>query len=260
MTITDYKQYAGAISGAYAGTFLENYFVSEELAGINRMSYTGCAEPITYDELITLFTKTEEVIPEESTGETTEETTEETNEETETVDESAAEETEGEEEENTQAEPVIVVPPMELPDEFKKFNLKFVVDGEVIYSEIFDYGASFGAEVFPEIPAKAGYFAYWDRTELENLKFDTTVTAIYDPYITALQSSDVRNGDRAVFFVEGDFGESDALAVSSMALTSGEFDLVDGIWDAIVTSLTEMELNTEVVEQWQILLPDDGLT
>ena len=260
VTITDYKQYAGAISGAYAGTFLENYFVSEELAGINRMSYTGCAEPITYDELITLFTKTEEVIPEESTGETTEETTEETNEETETVDESAAEETEDEEEENTQAEPVIVVPPMELPDEFKKFNLKFVVDGEVIYSEIFDYGASFGAEVFPEIPAKAGYFAYWDRTELENLKFDTTVTAIYDPYITALQSSDVRNGDRAVFFVEGDFGESDALAVSSMALTSGEFDLVDGIWDAIVTSLTEMELNTEVVEQWQILLPDDGLT
>lgn len=252
VTITDYKQYAGAISGAYAGTFLENYFVSDELAGINRMSYTGCAEPITYDELIAWFTQTEDVIPEETTGKATEET--------EAADENAAEAAEGKDEGTTETDPVIVVPPMELPDEFRKFNLKFVVDGEVIYSEIFDYGASFGAEVFPEIPAKDGYFAYWDRKELENLKFDTTVTAIYDPYITALQSSDVRNGDRAVFFVEGDFGDEDGLTVSSMALTSGKFDLVDGIWDAVVKSLTELELNTEVVEQWQILLPDDGLT
>ena len=243
VTITDYKQYAGAISGFYAGTYLENYFVSEDLAGINRRSYTGCAEPITYDELITLFARTEE-----TTGET------------EAADESAREETEGEEEETAQTEPIIVVPPMELPDEFKKFNLKFVVDGEVVYSEIFDYGASFGAEVFPEIPAKDGYYGYWDRTDLNNLKFDTTVTAVYDPYISALESSDMRNGDRAVFFVEGDFGDTDALSVQSMPLQSGEFDLVDGIWDAVVKSLTELELNTEVVEQWQILLPDDGLT
>ena len=242
VTITDYKQYAGAISGFYAGTYLENYFVSEELAGINRRSYTGCAEPITYDELITLFARTEE-----TTGET------------ESADESATEETEGEEDKTAQTEPIIVVPPMELPDEFKKFNLKFVVDGEVVYSEIFDYGASFGAEVFPEIPAKDGYYGYWDRTDLNNLKFDTTVTAVYDPYISALESSDMRNGDRAVFFVEGDFGDTDALSVQSMPLQSGEFDLVDGIWDAVVKSLTHGELNTEVVEQWQILLPDDGL-
>ena len=69
----------------------------------------------------------------------------------------------------------------------------------------------------------------------------------------------MRNGDRAVFFVEGDFGDTDALSVQSMPLQSGEFDLVDGIWDAVVKSLTRGELNTEVVEQWQILLPDDGL-
>jgi len=243
VTVTDYKQYAGAISGAYAGTFLENYFVSEELAGINRMSYTGCAEPITYDELIALFTQAEESIPEE----------------TEPADETEASE-EAQTEETTETQPVIVVPPMELPDEFKKFTLKFVVDGEVVYSDIFDYGASFDADVFPDIPAKDGYYAYWDRTELQNLKFDTTVTAVYEPYISALESSDMRTGDRAVFFVEGNFADEDAMTVTSMALTSSEFDLVDGVWDAVVKSLTDGKLNTEVVEQWQLLLPADGLT
>ena len=38
----------GAISGAVAGTFLENYYVSDTLAGINRQSYSGQAEPSTY--------------------------------------------------------------------------------------------------------------------------------------------------------------------------------------------------------------------
>ena len=46
------SQYAGSICGYDAGTFTGNYFVSDELAGINRASYTGKAEPITYDSLI----------------------------------------------------------------------------------------------------------------------------------------------------------------------------------------------------------------
>lgn len=243
VTITDYKQYAGAVSGDYAGTFLENYFVSEELAGINRMSYTGCAEPVSYDELIALFTEAEkpdaeETVPEEP--EATEETTD-----TETV-------------EMVETEPTIEVPPMELPDEFRKFNLKFVVDDEVIHSEIFDYGASFGEDVFPEIPAKEGYYSYWDIEELNNLKFDTTVTAVYVPYITAVSSSDLRDGAQNVFFVEGDFADEDALKVKTMALSSAAFDLPEGIWDGICKSFTHTQLNTEVVEQWQLIIPDDG--
>ena len=239
VTITDYKQYAGAISGDYAGIFLENYFVSGELAGINRMSYTGCAEPVSYDELIALFTVSEEPDADES----------EANEET----------TDTEAEETTETEPAVVVPPMELPDEFKKFNLNFVVDGEVIYSEIFDYGASFTEDVFPEIPAKDGYYANWDRTELHDLKFDTTVTAVYIPYITAVSSTDARNGTQSVFFVEGQFADSDFLTVEAMALSSADFDIPDGIWDGICKSFVHGKLNTEVVEQWHMILPDDGL-
>lgn len=51
VSIEEGEQYVGAISGADAGKFLENYFVSEELAGINQISYAGRAMPITYEKL-----------------------------------------------------------------------------------------------------------------------------------------------------------------------------------------------------------------
>lgn len=50
--IQDAVQYTGAVSGAMAGDYLENYFVSDTLAGIDGQSYGGKAEPISYDELL----------------------------------------------------------------------------------------------------------------------------------------------------------------------------------------------------------------
>ena len=58
--ITESDQFAGAIAGCDAGTFLENYFVSDELEGIDRLSRTGQAEPIAYKQLMRV-----EDIPEE---------------------------------------------------------------------------------------------------------------------------------------------------------------------------------------------------
>ena len=89
--IEDCTQYSGAISGADAGTFLENYYVSDTLAGINRQSYSGQAEPSTYKEML-----------------------------------------------KTQA----------LPEEMRQLTLRFVADGEEIFSTHFSYGASFDAENF----------------------------------------------------------------------------------------------------------------
>ena len=50
--IKGYQQFAGAIAGVEAGEYLECYFVSEDLPGINRTSYAGKAEPITYEALL----------------------------------------------------------------------------------------------------------------------------------------------------------------------------------------------------------------
>ena len=50
--VQGYQQFAGGIAGVEAGSYLECYFVSEDLAGINRTSYKGKAEPISYEELL----------------------------------------------------------------------------------------------------------------------------------------------------------------------------------------------------------------
>ncbi len=51
VNITACEQHGGAISGADAGTFTGNRFLSDSLAGLDRASASGRAEPISYEEL-----------------------------------------------------------------------------------------------------------------------------------------------------------------------------------------------------------------
>lgn len=50
--IQDDPQYMGAVSGANKGSFLWNYFVSDELTGIDGQSLAGKAEPTTFQKMI----------------------------------------------------------------------------------------------------------------------------------------------------------------------------------------------------------------
>jgi len=50
----EYERDAGAVSGADLGEFRENVFVSDDLAGLGRISLAGQAEPITYEQLLAL--------------------------------------------------------------------------------------------------------------------------------------------------------------------------------------------------------------
>ena len=52
VSIESFSQYGGAICGVNAGVFENNCFISEGLQGIDRVSYAGKAEPITYEELM----------------------------------------------------------------------------------------------------------------------------------------------------------------------------------------------------------------
>ena len=58
--ITDSTQAAGAIAGEISGEYEDNRFVSDTLAGVDRISYKGKAEKISYEELQAI-----EGIPEE---------------------------------------------------------------------------------------------------------------------------------------------------------------------------------------------------
>lgn len=182
--IPEYKQFAGAISGVEGGIFTGNYFVSDTLAGINRVSYTAIAEPVSYEKMQQL---------------------------------------------------------QGLPQSLKELTLRFVADGQTVKSLTVHYGDSFDDSIFPEIPQKAGFYAKWDTRELTNLRFDTVVTADYLPYITALNTQDVRADNRPVFFVQGQFQEQDELTAQAGASEAFQRE-----------GLT-------VQEQWTLSIPADGL-
>lgn len=185
--ITECEQFEGAIAGCDAGSFINNYFVSDTLQGINRVSYEGKAQPISYEELLQ--------IP-------------------------------------------------NLPDELKGFTLTFVADDVVIKSIDFNYGDSFGEEMFPEVPEKEGYDGVWDITDLSNLCFDTEVTAEYTPYVTAIKSEGLRQNGRPVILLEGDFSAEDTLTLTAMEITQQLQE--------------ELKMSGDVVEAWSIKFSDDG--
>ncbi|MGN1004647.1 MAG: hypothetical protein ACI4O5_07385, partial [Oscillospiraceae bacterium] len=199
------EQYAGAVSGFNTGTFQGNYFVSDTLAGIDRTSYTGRAEPIAYADL-----------PWDDAE-------------------------------------------ISLPGAFRHLTLSFVVDDETVKSLSFDYGDSFDENVYPALPKKDGYYAYWDQAELQQLHFDTVVTAVYERYVSALPSAEKRGNDRPVFFAEGQFDDNAVLTVTAQANTPADFDLVTDYRDFISRCFSGARVSRDVVEQWSLTIPEDGL-
>ena len=211
VSIESYQEFAGAVSGANAGNFVENFFISDTLTGINGRSYTGRAEPISYGSLL------------ETAGTATE---------TETV---------------------------RIPDAFLQLTLTFVANGETIKTVPFEYGATFDETVYPEIPAKDGTYSCWDKAELKDLHFDTVVTAVYTPYVTALSNSENRADGRPIFFVEGQFDGEAVPDVTALPTTPDDFTFLASGWtDFLTGSFSGRTVSREIVEQWRLSIPDDG--
>ena len=101
------------------------------------------------------------------------------------------------------------------PKGFQKLTLTFMADGHIVDQRTFTYGASFTEADYPELPQKDGYFAEWNTPVLDDLHLDTVVTALYTSYTPALKSIDVRINGRPIFYVDGLFGGSNALSVTS---------------------------------------------
>ncbi len=208
--ITGVKQYSGAVAGLDAGSFLENYYVSDSLAGINRRSVAGQAEPITFAQLRA------------AAG---------------------------------------------IPERMTQFTITFVADDQVLLKENFDYGDSFDPDKVPALPEKEGSIARWDRTDLTDLHFDTVVTAVYTAFTPGVAAEPLREDGRAVFLVGGNFQSGDSLSVTAEPLTPSAFRISTGdLGSRIRTYLSGfgqedfslLRANWEAVEQWSLLLPEDG--
>lgn len=97
-----------------------------------------------------------------------------------------------------------------VPEELLHLTLRFAARGKVLKRQTFGYGDSFTADDFPEAPKKDGCYADWNVTDLSDLRFDTTVTAVYRPYVTALAAGDTEDGHPALL-AEGLFRTGDTL-------------------------------------------------
>ena len=155
-----------------------------------------------------------------------------------------------------------------VPEDFLSFTLRFVCDGKTLKTLRFDYGDSFDFSVFPSLTEQSGSYPVWDRTDLTDLRFDTVVTAEYTAYRASLQSDAQRADGRSVFFVEGEFNETDTLTAAAQTPDPGAFpQLADNRRTALKNyfsflserTLPAMTVYRSVAEQWELSFPRDAL-
>ena len=155
-----------------------------------------------------------------------------------------------------------------LPEESRTFTLRFEVDGALVKQVPFAYGASFDRSVFPEISRRDGAYAVWDRTDLNDLHFDTTVTAEYRMDETVLRSEAVRDDGRAIVYVVGQFQQGDQLTLELIPVEEDEIRNFSGTWqDTVREQLDSIfregdpdySIPVTVGEHVYISFPDDGL-
>ena len=155
-----------------------------------------------------------------------------------------------------------------VPEDFLSFTLRFVCDGRTLKTLRFDYGDSFDFSVFPSLTEQSGSYPVWDRTDLTDLRFDTVVTAEYTAYRASLQSDAQRADGRSVFFVEGEFNETDSLTAAAQTPDPNAFpQLADNRRTALKNyfsflserTLPAMTVYRSVAEQWELSFPRDAL-
>lgn len=103
-----------------------------------------------------------------------------------------------------------------IPSIFKKFKLSFWADDKLIDTMEFNYGDDLSETDLPEIPDKKGYYGEWEDVEIAGLEYDNDVYAKYMPYISLLESSEMRHEKLPLILVEGKFIEGDSLKLKQL--------------------------------------------
>ncbi|MCM1330356.1 MAG: hypothetical protein NC253_13060, partial [Ruminococcus sp.] len=122
------------------------------------------------------------------------------------------------------------------PKEFKTLELTFIAEGETVKTLPVSYGESLGAEKIPNVPLMDGCFGEWEDFDYENITFGAEINAVYEKFITALESAEKRENGLPIAVAEGSFTSGDILAVTP---DSGAAD-------------------SENSESWSVTIPDDG--
>ncbi len=183
--VQDATSFYGAIAGDvdHSGTVANNRFVSEEIAGIDRISYSGKAEPVSYEELL-------------------------------------------------------AVPG--LPARFQMMSVVFYADEEEVKRLQCPYKSDVSAKLYPDIPARDGFYADWDIREIPGILYDEDVTAEYVRYLTTLASAQTRENGQSILLADGMFKQEAELVIADAGNAAEKTTLED------------------VTECWHITIPEDG--
>ena len=119
------------------------------------------------------------------------------------------------------------------PNEFKILELTFISEGKIVKVVPVEYGESLTVSEIPDVPQKDGNFGEWEEFNYENITFSAEINAVYEKFITALESAEKRGSGLPIFVAEGNFTSSDSITVA-------EIDSSEGL------------------ESWSITLPNDG--
>lgn len=119
------------------------------------------------------------------------------------------------------------------PETFAAVTVTFVADGQTVACLPVEYGQTFDPATAPAVPEKAGCTGRWENLPQGTLLFDQTVTAVYTPYTSVVESADQRQEGRPVVLVDGSFGD-------------GALTLTEGVDQAPAGT----------VDSWQFTLPD----
>ena len=183
--VQDATSFYGAIAGDvdHSGTVANNRFVSEEIAGIDRISYSGKAEPVSYEELL-------------------------------------------------------AVPG--LPARFQMMSVVFYADEEEVKRLQCPYKSDVSAKLYPDIPARDGFYADWDIREIPGILYDEDVTAEYVRYLTTLASAQTRENGQSILLADGMFKQEAELVIADAG------------------NAAEKTTPEDVTECWHITIPEDG--
>ncbi len=155
-----------------------------------------------------------------------------------------------------------------LPEECKHFTLRFVVEDTVVSEIPFDYGDSFDRSAFPHVERRDGAYAVWDRTDLIDLRFDTTVRAEFRLDESVLRSPLTRADGRAAVYVDGRFQSGDGVQLTSVPVEEGDLGLFSLTWQQTVREQLrsifrehspDYSIPVSVAERLRVSFPEDGL-
>ncbi len=185
--INDANRWYGAIAGHAddEGDIKNNRFVSDDLAGIDRISYASKAEPVSYDSIFDGTNAASANAEEENDGDTT-----------------------------------ALTKQSGIPSDFRNLTISFILEDDeledgstLIKKEKIPYGESITEKDYPTVAQKDDYYVSWDITEIDPVITDMNVTATYKKYRTTLSADDLDDKHQSELLVDGLFKENDKLEV-----------------------------------------------